>query len=94
MLKLGKVTETEMNELRDVYSRKIALKELLASINAVENPLYNKIISDFIDTNEKMAEWWKKTANIYQWVYGLENSWKLDFESGIVYLYDSNEAIV
>lgn len=82
---LGKVTLEEAKEIKQLYGRKMALEELLATIDIKNGTeLYEQIVQDFMQTNGKFSEWWKTVAQKYNWHYDATNKWFVDFETGIV----------
>ncbi len=93
---LGYVTIEESEELRKIFQRKNALRELMLSFanapkDMVENNLYyEKIVDDLGVCNQRMMEWWNKTASEYGWKYSSQDSWHIDFETREVYLTVKN----
>lgn len=94
---LGHVTVDESDELKKIFQRKNALKELtLTFANAPKetvknNPFYEKVIDDLANCNQRMMEWWNKTASKYEWKYSSQDSWHIDFETREIYLTGKND---
>ena len=63
----------------------MALLELMPTI---KNPmdresldyLYEKIVNDLQQTNQKMQDWWVETSSIHGWEYGEGDSWSVNFK--------------
>ena len=82
---LGKVTPEETREIRQLYGRKMALEELLPTIDMKNGTdLYEQMVEDFTQINDKFSVWWKTVAKKYNWQYDATNKWFIDFETGIV----------
>ncbi len=78
---LGKVTNAEMEELRTIQMRKNALRELMQSLSPANAELYEKIVSDLTETNQKTGDWWKQISARYQWKFDPSDAWQLDYET-------------
>ena len=93
MGKIGIVTEKENREIKEIFGRKMALEELIVSIQDIDinTKLYNKLIEDIMDCNTKMKEWWKKTAKAHEWSYTANQTWNVDFDSREVNLVDTQQ---
>jgi CXXX repeat modification system protein len=88
--KVGYVTEQEKEELRKMFERKVALQEIMPSLNPEIcgdiDGLYEKVINDLISTNKSFQLWWKDKAIQYNWKAVEGGNWKIDFETNEVFL--------
>lgn len=76
---VGIVTEEERNEIEGLYEKKCALENLMKIVDVNENePLYNKIVSDYGVTIKQFDRWWEVTSQKYQWKGG---NWGINFDS-------------
>ncbi|NJK97842.1 MAG: CXXX repeat peptide modification system protein, partial [Bacteroidales bacterium] len=71
--KVGAVTETEKEEIKKIFMRKVALNELLPSLGndllskTQKDELYEKIIADLAETSSNSEAWWQRKASEYKW---------------------------
>lgn len=90
MKKLGTVSGETLENIKCLYLRKTALVELTEMLNMskqeVSGTLYNRIIDDLMGTSAKINVWWKETAKTNQWDFDPDDTWKIDFDSGAVYI--------
>jgi CXXX repeat modification system protein len=92
--KVGSVTTEEKNEILEIFKRKKALEELMASfadkqMSELPGTLYEKIIRDFGDTLHNMEKWWKTMSQKYAWKSSKTGRWEIDFESNDIFLVDN-----
>jgi len=91
---VGKVTEDEKREIRRLYERRCALKELyitLASPYLSEEErkvLYEKICDDMERTISQYDDWWRQMPEKYSWKRMENGCWTVNFETNEVYLED------
>lgn len=83
---LGVIDERESAELRKMFMRKNALKELFVTISSSETELYNKLINDIIESNQALNIWWQDVAQKYQWSFGQRDQWRVDFLTREIYI--------
>lgn len=87
---VGIVTEEERNEIESLYEKKCALENLIKIVDVNENePLYNKIISDYGVVIKQFDWWWKVTSQKYHWEGG---NWSINFESREIFMDKGAEA--
>jgi CXXX repeat modification system protein len=90
--KVGEVTTEEMEEIRQLHERKIALHELVPSLNSgliskeKSDELYEKIISDIGQTSTKSQNWWNNMGLKYQWKSLPNGNWSIDFSTNEIFL--------
>lgn len=85
---IGEVSQEECSEIRGIYSRMIALKELVPSLPIDCGEMYEKVILDIQDTQKKYNEWWHKIENKYNFSLEPSFNWYIDFNTNKVYLID------
>jgi len=89
-LKCGKVTEEEKDQIRKLYTRKIALTELFSTLSKCNLEtcmgFYDKVVMDYGETTASFQAWWEEAAQRYGWPSREGGSWKVDFETHEVYL--------
>ncbi len=90
--KVGTVVEEEKDCVLKLYERKLALDELMLSLNNpsftkdARDELYEKIVADVGQTKLKMQNWWNDMHKKYQWK-GIEGgNWNIDFQTNEIFL--------
>ena len=87
---LGTVTNEEKAQVQSISMRRNALHELFATLGAEaaekNNPLYERIVADIGETNERLRNWWTQTATAYGWSFTEKDTWQIEYESNGVYL--------
>lgn len=95
--KVGTVTEEEKKSILMLHERKIALDELVLSLNnpsmtsEVRNELYEKITGDMGKTKMGLETWWESMKNKYNWKWVEGGSWNIDFQTNEITLVYSPE---
>ncbi|MCX7920902.1 MAG: CXXX repeat peptide modification system protein [Clostridia bacterium] len=95
--KVGIVTETEAKEILQIFERKMALQELLMTLNnpsmteQLKNEVYEKIVNDFGRTKIAFDKWWADTANKYQWKSVEGWQWSIDFDTCEIFLVENSK---
>lgn len=83
---VGQVTESERDEIRQLFNRRNGLNEL-AKILTADNPiLYEKLVSDLGETSTQFQNWWDSNSAKYQWPSAVDGHWEIDFETCRIYL--------
>ena len=86
-LLVGKVSQTERDEIKSLFERKNGLIELIKVINVHEKEdLYEKIVNDMGNTSTKFQRWWDDTSKKYNWETKEEYSWEINFETCEIFL--------
>lgn len=80
-----KLSLEETETLQKIYQRKMALLELMPTIKSPMDKdsldyLYEKIVNDLQETNQKMKDWWLNTSKAHGLEYGEEYSWRVNFQ--------------
>lgn len=78
---VGKVTESERDQIRDLFERKNGLVELARILKPDNNDLYEKVIKDLGETQGRFQSWWDKMSQKYNWESSPNGSWTIDFET-------------
>jgi CXXX repeat modification system protein len=89
---VGSVSETEKDQMLKLYERKLALEELLLSLNSgllnekQKDEVYEKVIIDLSKTNVNYQTWWNEKSKLYNWKLEENGVWSLEFETNEVFL--------
>lgn len=90
--KIGTVTGTEKEQIEKLYERKIALNELLLTLNnpnmseELRNNLYEKVVADIGKTKVQFDKWWSDMMEKYRWKSVEGGNWEIDFKTNDIYL--------
>ena len=82
---VGKVTEQERDQIKALFERKNGLTELFKSIDAQNEVLYNKVVTDMGKTSAEFQNWWDNMAQQYGWEGDSQSSWEIDFNDCSIY---------
>ena len=83
---VGKVTESEKDEIKFLFERKNGLNELFRSLNDPSHPLYDRIVQDMGVTSTKFQKWWDEMSSKYKWKGTKEHHWEINFETCEIFL--------
>lgn len=84
MEKVGQVTTEERDEIRNMYEKINALRNLQLIVEK-EN-LKKTLKNDIENVQKEFDEWWGKKAEKYQWESKNDASWVIDFNSNDIFL--------
>lgn len=84
--KVGCVTETERDEIRQLFERRNGLAELVKILTADNTELYERLIADMGATTGRFQDWWNEKAEKYQWDSADDGHWEIDFNTCDIYL--------
>lgn len=85
MLKrVGKITEEEKIEIRELNNHKMSLEELIPILDT-DSEIYKIAVSDREKTIQSYREWWIKHAEKYKWERG-KGEW--------IAIYKTNEIVI
>lgn len=84
--RVGIVTEEEKREIQHIFERRNGLNELAKVIVVSNNDLYEKLIKDMGETQQKFQTWWDKMYIKYQWERNERGNWEIDFNTNEVFL--------
>lgn len=92
---LGKVTNEEKEQVMAISRRRSALHELFATLgNEAATPndaLYERIVADIGETNQKLKDWWSATAKAHDWSFSEKDIWQVEYESNELYLISEDK---
>jgi CXXX repeat modification system protein len=83
---VGKVTESEKDEIKFLFERKNGLNELFKSLNDPSHSLYDRIVQDMGVTSTKFQKWWDEMSSKYKWKGAKEHHWEINFDTCEIYL--------
>ena len=89
---VGKVTEEEKKQVLQLHERKIALDELVLTLNnsslskESRDELYEKIVSDMGKTKMSLQGWWDNMYKKYNWKSVEGGNWNIEFQTNEVVL--------
>ena len=94
MKKLGVVTKEEINQLNDFINERAALCDLILSIGRAkelgidleENTTYKQLVHDMKMVRKNIENWWKETAERYNWEYQPNDTWNFNTDTGEIFL--------
>lgn len=87
---VGRVTESERNEIQSLFERKNGLNELAHIITADNDELYNRLVKDLGETSIKFQNWWDSMSTKYNWESIDEGHWEIDFNTCEIFLIDAD----
>ena len=83
---VGQVSESERDEIRQLFERRNGLNELAKILTADNQDLYEKLITDLGETSTKFQNWWDSSSAKYQWKNVENGNWEIDFATCEIYL--------
>lgn len=89
---VGKVTETERDEIQSLFERKNGLLELTRSLVHMDkkeleiSTLYDKLVMDMGRVSTRFQKWWDEKSTKYNWENEKGCHWQIDFETCDIYL--------
>jgi len=86
---VGQVSESERDEIRQLFERRNGLNELAKILTADNANLYEKLISDMGETSSRFQKWWDTNAAKYQWESADNGNWEIDFNTCEIFLVTS-----
>ena len=85
---VGQVTESQRDEIQQLFERKNSLAELFPIVDANNQTLYEKVVADMAATGAKFQQWWDDRAEEYGWESSDNGNWEIDFETCEIFLRD------
>jgi CXXX repeat modification system protein len=86
----GKVSVAEMEEIKKLYQRRIALIDLFNTFQRSDpetiDKLYDRVIADLGKTMADYHDWWLSKSKQYHWQSSDKGSWKINFETCEIFL--------
>ena len=83
---VGQVSESERDEIRQLFERRNGLNELAKILTADNQDLNEKLITDLGETSTKFQNWWDSNSAKYQWKSVENGNWEIDFATCEIYL--------
>ena len=83
---VGQVSESERDEIRQLFERRNGLNELAKILTADNQDLYEKLITDLGETSTKFQNWWDSNSAKYQWKSVENGNLEIDFATCEIYL--------
>lgn len=82
---IGKVTDQEKEEIKELFEKKAAL-ESLKNLNLNET-VSMRVDDDLDSVKLLMQDWWQKYAQKYNWKgMGSNKNWEISFSTGEILL--------
>ncbi len=82
---VGKVSESERDEIKRLFERKNGLIEL-AKVITPDYDLYEKLVVDMGRTSSQFQKWWDDMSAKYQWESSSSGKWSINFDTCEIYL--------
>ena len=82
---VGTVTQAEISELQVLFNKKRGLEELMAALPKTSD-IYDRVMSDYIETSQKFHDWWDNGFEKYTWEAIDGANWQVDFKTCEIYL--------
>lgn len=83
---VGKVSESEKNEIQTLFERRNGLNELANILTADNEELYERLVKDLGETSVKFQKWWDEMSSKYQWESIDGGNWEINFDTCEIYL--------
>lgn len=83
---VGKVSESEKNEIQTLFERRNGLNELANILTADNEELYERLVKDLGETCVKFQKWWDEMSRKYQWESIDGGNWEINFDTCEIYL--------
>lgn len=83
---VGRVSETERDEIQALFERRNGLNELAKVLTPDSTELYEKLVQDLGRTGSDFQNWWSRMAEKYSWESDENGHWEIDFNTCMVSL--------
>lgn len=83
---VGKVSESEKNEIQTLFERRNGLNELANILTADNEELYERLVKDLGEISVKFQKWWDEMSRKYQWESIDGGNWEINFDTCEIYL--------
>lgn len=83
---VGRVSETERNEIQALFERRNGLNELAKILTPENTELYEKLVKDLGKTSLDFQNWWSRMAEKYSWESDENGHWEIDFNTCVISL--------
>lgn len=78
---IGKVSETERDEIQTLFERRNGLNELAKILTPDNNELYERLVKDMGETGSKFQNWWDRMSQKYGWESVENGHWEINFDT-------------
>lgn len=83
---IGRVTESERDEIQALFERRNGLTELAKIVTADNIELFDKLVSDIGKTSSEFQNWWSRMAKKYDWESRSDGNWEINFDDCKIFL--------
>lgn len=83
---VGRVTETERDEIQKLFERRNGLNELAKILTADNADLYERMVKDLGETGTRFQQWWDSNAAKYGWESAENGNWEINFQTCKIFL--------
>lgn len=83
---VGRVSETERDEIQALFERRNGLTELAKVLTPDNTELYEKLVKDLGKTGSDFLNWWSRMAEKYSWESDENGHWEIDFNTCVISL--------
>lgn len=83
---VGRVSETERDEIQALFERRNGLNELAKVLTPDNTELYEKLVKDLGKTGSDFQNWWSRMAEKYSWESDENGHWEIDFNTCVISL--------
>lgn len=83
---VGRVSETERDEIQALFERRNGLNELAKVLTPDNTELYEKLVKDLGKTGSDFQNWWSRMAAKYSWESDENGHWEIDFNTCLISL--------
>ena len=83
---VGQVTKEEVEEIKILYEKEVALKNLL--VLKLSEKIKIDIENDLEKIQSLMEKWWKEKSQKYKWEGADKNRWEVAFSDGKITLVE------
>lgn len=86
-IKVGQVTQEEMQQIQRLFERRNGLSELAKVVTADNDELYERLVADMGTTSTQFQQWWDQMAQKYGWQSAPDGHWEIDFNTCEIFLH-------
>ena len=83
---VGRVTETERDDIQKLFERRNGLNELAKILTADNADLYERMVKDLGETASRFQQWWDSNAAKYGWESAENGNWEINFQTCEIFL--------
>ena len=78
---VGVLAGEDKEEIQNLFEKKLALENLVKIIDADNQKIYDKLVTDYGRTLRQFQAWWMINSQKYKWE---GQNWSIDFETSEV----------